>query len=170
MGRRNLRWPIRWIIGVIVVAFLAALLLSPIAKPPDTVRKIYLGPKIKPFERMTILPTAHSAPGWFRNRKAPYRPQFVELKSNGPTFRAYLLDLSIVDSGDKVKEFMKASDEIAQHMEPATATLKDKAVDVSQARFRLYRFPIGLSRNFDYMLIVASDNEVEIEVRTNYGR
>jgi hypothetical protein len=157
-------------IGVFVVAILAALLFSPIAKPPDSVRKIYLGPKIKLFERMVILPTAPGTPGWFRNRKMPYRPQFVELRSNGPTFRAYLLDLSTTDSFDKVKEFMKASDEIAQHKEPATPAVRDKAVDVSQVRFQLYRFPIGFSRDFDYMLIVASDNEVEVEVRTNYGR
>ena len=170
MGRRKSRWPIRWLIGGLVAALLAALLFSPIGKPSDSVRKIYLGPKIKPFERMIISPTAPAATGWFRNRKMPYRPQFVELRSNGPTFRAYLLDLSLADSGDKVKEFMKASDEIAQHQEPSTVTVKDKAVDVSEARFRLYRFPIGLSRNFDYMLIVASDNEVEVEVRTNYGR
>jgi hypothetical protein len=65
---------------------------------------------------------------------------------------------------------MKASDEIAQGKEPSTAPVKDKAVDVSEAHFRLHWFPVGFSRTLDYMLIVASDNEVEVEVRTNYGR
>ena len=65
---------------------------------------------------------------------------------------------------------MKASDEIAAGKEPTTAPVKDKAVNVSNANFRLRWLPFGLTWNLDYMLIVASENEVAVEVRTNYGR
>lgn len=158
-----------WIVGVTIVVW-ALLLFSPIGKPRDGVRVVHLGPKIERFERVIIWPISPEPRGWFGGRNGWFPPQFVELRSHGPKFRAYLLDLKSLEESRKVGAFMKASDEIAQGKEPTTAPVKDKAVDVSEAHFRLHWFPIGFSRTLDYMLIVASDNEVEVEVRTNYGR
>ena len=56
MARRRLRFDLRWLIGLIVAVLLVALLFSPIGKPADSVHMVHLGPKIKKFERVMILP------------------------------------------------------------------------------------------------------------------
>jgi len=156
------RYPFRWVILGAAFVLLVGLAFSPIGKPPDVVRSMHLSPKLNQFQREMIM-SRHT-------RRMTYQPRFVSMKSNGSKFRAYLLDLSsISDSRAKVEAFMKASDEIVRGEEPKTPSVRHKAVGVSEARFDLSWFPWSFT-TIEYMLIVATDEDVEVEVRVNYGR
>jgi hypothetical protein len=148
---------------------LAALIVSGVGAPADGVQMVYLGPKIKPLQRVIIYSHSASPRSWFANRNLWNRARYVDLQSNGPTFRAYLLDLGPLKHA-KVEAFMRASEEIERGQEPTSAPIKDKAVNVTNAHFRLRWLPFGFGSSLDYMLIVASENDVKVEVRTNYGR
>jgi hypothetical protein len=163
MRRSPSRQTIRWLILGAGVVLIVGLAFSPVGKPPDNVRVMHLSPKLNRFQRELIMSRFYG--------RMTYRAQSVSLKSNGPKIRAYLLDLSsIEDSRGKVEAFMKASEEIERGQEPTTATVKYKAVDVSEARFRLGWFPWGFT-SVDQMLIVSCcDEDVQVEVRVNYGR
>lgn len=169
MKRRLSSNQIRTIIVFAVLVILVGLIVSGVGAPADGVQMVYLGPKIKPLQRVMIYSRSTSPRAWFSNRNLWNQARYVELKSNGPTFRAYLLDLRSIKD-EKVEAFMNASKEIELGQEPTSAPIKDKAVNVTNAHFRLRWLPIGFGSTLDYMLIVASENDVAVEVRTNYGR
>jgi hypothetical protein len=160
--KRALARHLRWVILAVALLILAFLAFSPVGKPSDNVRVMHLSPKLNRFQREMITSKLRG--------RSFYQPRYVSMRSDGPKFRAYLLDLSSInDSRAKVEAFMKASDQIERGQEPTNAPVKDKAVNVTEARFGLGWFPWSFTM-VDYMLIVATDEEVTVEVRVNYGR
>ncbi len=152
----------RWVLLAAALVVILGLAFSPVGKPADNARAMHLSPNLNRFQRELITSKMSG--------RSFYQPRTVSLRSDGPKFRAYLLDLSAIeDSRAKVEAFMKASDQIERGQEPTNVPIKDKAVNVSEAHFRLAWFPWSFT-TVDYMLIVASDEEVTVDVRVNYGR
>jgi hypothetical protein len=159
-SRRRAVWT-----GVGLVAGIAAfvaLLRSPVGRPDDIHRQMHFSPRQRTLGRELIRASTN-------RRGLSHLPRYVELKSNGPTFRAYLLDLTPVrGKPEYITAFMTASEEIERGAEPTSPLVRSKAVDVTEARLNLHSWPWG--SNVDYMLIVFSNDETQVDVRVSYGK
>ena len=145
---------------VVVVVALAILLLLP---PADTVHKMYASPRFNKFQRYVVL---SQAPDWGKIRLS-FLPKTISFQSSGPPVRMYLLNLNpLASSRERVEAMLKASSEIEQGRDPDPAYTMAKAVNVQADSFRIHWWPWGQA---DYMLIMASDQEVEVTVRIAYG-
>ena len=162
MRKTPYRVPVRWLFGIAGIGFVALLFLGPWARPHDSVRVITLSPRYNKLQRYSIM----SKSEW---RPPSYLPKYVELQSNGPKFRAYLVDLRpIKDGAAKVQAFMTASEEIERGEEPTSKAVIHRSIDAPKARFDLHSFPFGWRAH--YMLIVFSNEDIEVTVRVSYGR
>lgn len=160
--KRSVPAPIRWCAGIaLLLAILLILAYLPIGKPDDSVRVMHLGPKFNIVNRELLMSKSRG--------KISHLPRSVSMTSNGPKFRAYLIDTGAInDALGKVNAFMDASQAIERGEEPTKAPIKERAVGVTEAEFRLHPFPWGISSR--YMLIVACDEDAEVTVRVNYGQ
>jgi len=172
MSKRTSHPAVRWcLLSTAGIGILILIIWFPVGIPKDSSERMFLSPRFGSVKRFGF-GSKHSQ-SWPRRRGASYRPRFVDLKSDGHDFRAYLLDLSsIEDPEEAVSTFMTATVDIASGEQPATAAMVAKATDVVEVRFHLgtwsWRFPWGWDTN--YMLIVYSDNETTVDVRVSYGR
>lgn len=141
--------------GVLILAF------SPLGKPADDVQTLHVTAGYNLSQR-----------GFIRSKRArrglPHKPQSVTFQTDGAPVRVYLLDLTgMADSRARVDAMLRATEEIEQRRAPSTAPVVASAVDVTEGRFDLHRWPWGRA---EYTLVVAGEQTAEITFRVNYGR
>jgi hypothetical protein len=141
--------------GVLLLAF------TPVGKPADDVQTLHVTAGYNLSQRGFIRSKA-------TRRGLPHKPQSVTFQTDGAPVRVYLLDLSgIADSRARVYAMLRATAEIEQRREPGAAPVVVSAVDVTEGRFDLHRWPWGRA---EYTLVVAGEQTAEITFRVSYGR
>lgn len=145
-----------WLLIVVTATWI---LVSRTGKPPDAAQTLLVSPKFG-VKRVPIRSAS--------NRKGlQHLPRTVSLTTKGKPFRAALLDLSTIpDAQRKVEVFLKASAEIESGAVPTGNAVVRSVRGVTRELVRLHRWPWGAA---DYMLIVAADEDTEVDVRVSYG-
>jgi hypothetical protein len=160
---------VRIVIGVaLALLFLGVLLAWPWSRPRDEVVKLHIDPAYNALQR-TLLRAKNREPSnaWGRHGSVAYNPQSVTLKSDGPAFDAYVLDLSALDARAQVEFFMDASRRIEAGEELEESSTIARRLDVNEASFGLAWAPFGTGAN--YMLIVHGDQPTEVTATVSYG-
>ncbi len=158
LSRRRRLIKIVLIAGVICLAVIA--LLEP---PDDTIHMMHVTPRFNKFQRFLVMQKWQSG----GKPRLPFLPKSVHFRSNGPPVRLYLLDFtSLSDAKERVAAMMRASEQIEQGRDPDPQWIRGQAANVREGRFVLHYWPWG---HAEYMLILASDQDVALTVRVSYA-
>lgn len=103
---------------------------------------------------------------WGRSGAVAYNPRSISLKSDGPPFDAYVLDLSEVDA-DAVDYFLDASRRLEAGEQLEESSTVSRKLGVTEATFSLATIPFGIRAN--YMVIVYGKEATEVTGVVSYG-
>lgn len=158
----------RILVGLGVAALAVGLLLWPGSRPQDEVLKLHVDPQYNAIQR-TLLTAKTRKPRspWGRGGVLPFNPQSVSLKSDGPRFDAYVLDLGKLDDRATVDHFLEASRKIEAGEKLEESSTLSRRLDVIEASFPLATLPFGARAN--YMLIVHGREATEVTATVSYG-
>ncbi|MHB9081500.1 MAG: hypothetical protein ACYC3X_28855 [Pirellulaceae bacterium] len=158
MSRRHVRYVVA---PLCVLILLGGLYLSPIGRPADVRSHSYLSPRFGKVKRVIIQEGRNA-------RGATFLPRFVTVRTNGPPIRAYLADLTSCRGGPEfVSQMLQDTDAVERGGEPAADLLREKAVDVTEARLDLPYRP--WKWRVSYLLILYGEQETDVEVCISYG-
>jgi hypothetical protein len=97
----------------------------------------------------------------------PFNPLSITLKSDGPRFDAYVLDLAELDADSSVDHFLDASRRIEAGEKLDESATVFRRLDVTETSFPLASVPFGFRAK--YMLIVCGEEAIEVTGVVSYG-
>lgn len=158
---------IRIVGGIVAVLLLAGLLLWPGSRPQDEVLRFHVDPQYNPIQRSLLTAkTRKPQNAWGRSGLIPYNPRSISLKSDGPKFDAYVLDLAGLDV-DSIDYFLEASRRLEAGEKLEESPTLFRRLDATEASFDLATFPFGSRAT--YMVILYGEDAAEITGVVSYG-
>jgi hypothetical protein len=154
--------------GIAIVLALVGGLLWPGTRPQDEILKLHVDPQYNAIQR-TFLTAKTRKPrsAWGRGGLVSFNPQSISLKSDGPAFDAYVLDLSDLDADPSVDVFLDASRRIEAGEKLEESSTISRRLDVTETSFGLASMPFGIRAN--YMVIVYGKEATEVTGVVSYG-